>query len=140
MTANFKIKNFIAVEFEGRELDLHNNFSFVSCSYDKQSDKLEVHFNKSNGDWVPKDEFDKLTFTLSKIHYLKTIDPKPELISDDHCLAGITYYYSDDRDDNTGHLDREKVELGDDLIFTFESDRVIRVNCDSVTLKTEKQN
>ncbi len=140
MTSNFKIRNFIEVVFEGRELDLHNNFSFVTYCYDKQADELKVHFDKANGDWVPTDEFDKLTFTLSKIHYLKTVEPKPEIITDDNCLSGITFYYSDDREDNSSLLDRERPESEDDIIFTFESDRVIRVNCDTVTLKAEKLN
>jgi hypothetical protein len=140
MTSNFKILNFIEVEFEGREFDLHNNFSFITYSHDKQTDELKIYFDKSNGKWVPKDELDKLTFTLSKIHYLTAIDPKPELIADDGCLSGITFYYSNDREDNSSLLDRQQPESQDDIIFTFESNRVIRVNCDTVTLKTEKLN
>lgn len=139
MTSNFKIRNFIEIEFEDKEFDLHNNFSFVDYSHNKQSDELKIYFEKSSGDWVPKDEVDKLTFTLSKIHYIQTTDPKTELIADDHCLSGITYYYPDDRKDNSGLLDKAEPESGDDIIFTFESDRVIRVNSDTVTLQTEKR-
>ncbi|CAN5364289.1 hypothetical protein BH10BAC1_BH10BAC1_03060 [soil metagenome] len=138
MTSNFKIRNFIAIEFEGRELDLHNNFSFATYSYDKKADEIKICFNKSKADWVSKNEFHKLTFTLSKIHYVQTIDPNPEIINDDHCLSGITFFYPGDRDDNSGLLNREQPESGDDIIFTFESDRVIRVNCDTVILQTEK--
>jgi len=54
MTSNFKIRNFIEVEFDGQEFDLHNNFSFVTFSHDKQTDELKIYFCKSNGDWVSK--------------------------------------------------------------------------------------
>jgi hypothetical protein len=137
MTSNFKIQNFIEVEIDGRTIDLHNNFSFIRYSHNTVMDELIIYFHKSTGNWVPPGEFDRLTFTLSKIHYLKTSEPDPELLADDHCLSGITYYYPDDREENFGYLDRELPEMGDDIIFTFQSDRVIRANCDNVTLKAE---
>ncbi len=138
MTSNFKIHNFIEVEIDGRTLDLHNCFSFVTYTHSASADELSICFHKSTGDWIPADEFDKLTFTLSEINYLKTIEPDPELIANDHCLAGVTYYYPDDREENFALLDRSLPEMGDDIIFTFYSERVIRANCRSVTLKAEK--
>lgn len=137
MTTNFKISSFTEINHKGRELDLHNNFSFVSFSHDEKANEMKIYFNKSKGDWVPKNEFAKLTFTLSNISYLKTIDPRPELIADDACLAGITFFYSEDREDNYGLLDQMQPKPGDDIIFTFESDRVIRVNCETVTVEGE---
>ena len=136
MTTNFKILTFTEIEFNGRELDLHNNFSFVSFIHNEAANELVIQLEKAIGDWVPQNESKKLTFTLSNIHYLKSLDPKPEYISDDHCLAGITFYGSGDRDENFSLVDQPLPKAGDDIIFTFESDRVIRVNCDSVTLTT----
>lgn len=125
MTSNFQISSFTEIDFNGRELDLHNNFSFVSFSYDKKVDEIKIYFDKSHGDWVPKNEFEKLVFTLSKISYLKTIDPNPAMIEDDKCLAGITFFYSDDREENYALLDQTQPKPDDDIIFTFESERVI---------------
>lgn len=138
MVTNFKIHNFIEVVFDGRILDLHNNFSFVSYSHNTHTDELTLCFRKSTGTWVPTDEFDQVTFTLSQIRHLKTIDPDPVLLADDHCLSGITYYYPDEREENYCLLSRELPETGDDIIFTFHSDRVIRANCASATIKAER--
>ena len=137
MTSNFKIHNFIEVEIEEHTIDLHNNFLFITYAHNEPANELNIYFHKSKGDWVPLDEFDILTFTLSEIHYLKTIDPSPEFLNDDQYLAGITFYYPDDREENFNLLYRQLPELEDDIIFTFESDRVIRANCESVTLKAE---
>ncbi len=137
MTSNFKIHNFIEVEIDGHTLDLHNDFSFITYTHSILTNELTIYFHKSKGKWVPSDEFDRLTFTLSKMHHLKIINPNPELLTEDHCLSGITYYYPDDREENFGLLDHELPEMGDDIIFTFQSERVIRANCESVTLKVE---
>jgi hypothetical protein len=134
LDSNFKIRNFIEVEIEGRVLDLHNNFDFTGYEIDKISNDINLYFEKSDGDWVSADEVNKLIFTLQNVHYLKTIAPNQELISDDNCLAGITYFYQEDREENYGLLDKELPGPQDDIIFTFESERVIRANCENVTL------
>jgi hypothetical protein len=137
MRTNFQIKSFTEINFLGRHIDLHNNFTFRPIRINPTDTELKIQFDKSDGDWVPDDEFNKLTFTFNKINYCKTIDPDPKYISDDNSLAGITYFNSDDRDENYGLIDKSVPNLGDDIIFTFESDRVIRVNCDELTLTAE---
>lgn len=138
MTTNFKILTFTEIEFDGRSLDLHNNYSFVSVLKNKTTNQVIIYFEKAQGDWVPENELTKLAFTLSNIHYLELIEPLPERILDDHCLAGITFFDSDDRKENYALIDQPLSKTGDDIIFTFESDRVIRANCDSVILTIQR--
>jgi hypothetical protein len=134
MDINFKISSFTEIEYKGQEFDLHNNFSFESYSMNREKSELRIFFKKSDGDWVPKDEPGNLTFILSEIKYLKTVEPSQEYFEDDSILAGITFFWADDRAENYGLLEQETPNPGDDIIFTFESDRVIRANCNSVTL------
>ncbi len=134
MESNFRIHNIIEVEIEGRVLDLHNNFEFIGYENDKNSDNIHIYFEKSAGDWVPATEVNKLIFTLRNVNYMHTIAPDEALMCDDYCLSGITYFYHDDREENFSYLDKELPGPQDDIIFTFESDRVIRANCESVTL------
>ena len=134
LESNFKIHNFIEVEIGGRVLDLHNNFDFTGYQTDKFSNDINLYFKKSEGDWVPVNEVDSLIFTLKNVTYQKTIAPNQDLIKDDNCLAGITYFYQEDREENYALLDKELPDPQDDIIFTFESERVIRVNCENVTL------
>lgn len=50
-------------------------------------------------------------------------------------MSGFTYYYPDDRDVHFGLLNRELPEIGDDIIFAFQKERVIRAKCETVTLR-----
>jgi hypothetical protein len=138
MITNFKIISFTEIEFNGKELDLHNNYSFVSVSTNEIENQVIIHFEKAKGNWVPANEFQRLTFTLSTIHYLKLIDPEPACISDDSCLAEITFFNSVDREENYAFTNQLFPHPGDDIIFTFESDRVIRVNCEEVIVSGEE--
>jgi hypothetical protein len=134
MTTNFKISSFTEIDFNGRVLDLHNNYSFINFKQNNDTSEIKIYFDKAKGDWVPKNEFDKLTFTLTNVHYLKTIEPNTELAVDDNCLAGITFFTADDRVENYALVDQADPKSNDDIIFTFESDRVIRVCCDNCSL------
>ncbi|MBC7864156.1 MAG: hypothetical protein IAF38_14360 [Bacteroidia bacterium] len=137
MRTNFEIKSFTEIEFEGKLLDLHNNFSFVSDSFDKNQNALKLSFKKASGNWVPQNELKNLTFIFAQINYLKAIAPKPENAEDDHCLAGITFFNSEDRMENYSLTEKPFPGPDDDIIFTFESDRVFRINCEAIKLIAE---
>lgn len=137
MTSNFIIKSYTEIEFNGRHIDLHNNFSFVPASFQQSNNIIKFHFNKSEGTWVPKNELNKLSFTFTDVNFLKTIPPGSGYIDDDYCLANITYYDSEDREENYWLTDKPEPSENDDIIFTFESDRVIRINCSKVELRAE---
>lgn len=134
MITNFKIINPTEIEFNGQELDLHNNYDFKGFIHDKDTNQISLHFDKSKGDWVLTSDLNKLTFTFTNIKYFKAIVPNANWLEDDSCLAGITFFPADNREENYGFIDQTQAKLNDDIIFTFESDRAIRISCDTVSL------
>jgi len=132
--SNFRIRNFIEVEIDGRFFDLHNNFDFTGYEVNETANEINLYFEKSKGNWVPANEVNKLVFTLQNVNYLNTIPPNQEMIANDTCLASITYFYHEDRKENYGLLDKELPGPEDDIIFTFESERVFRANCEKMTV------
>jgi len=134
MKTNFKIISFTEIELNGIELDLHNNFDFISANTEISDKQISLHFRKSTGDWAIKTEYQNLYFILDNYTFLKQIDPNPEFIEDDSCLSGITFFDNDFREEDYGLIEREVPNESDDIIFSFESERVIRVNCEILTL------
>lgn len=137
MKTNFKIISFTEIEFNGVELDLHNNYEFIYGQTEISAHQISLYFRKSNRDWAIHAAYQNLCFVLSNYNFLKQIDANPELIEDDFCLSGITFFDSDFRENDYGLMDRTLPNESDDIIFSFESDRVIRVNCETVTLITQ---
>ena len=74
-----------------------------------------------------------LIFILDNYTFLNQIKPKAEFIEDDICLSGITFFDNNCREGNYGLMERMLPNESDDIIFSFESERVIRVNCETVT-------
>lgn len=137
MKTNFKIISFTEIEFSGIEVDLHNNFDFIAESIKISDKRITLHFRKSKGDWAANTKFKNLYFILDNYTFLKQIDPRVEFIEDDSCLSGITFFDNDFRDEDYGLIEREIPNEGDDIIFSFESERVIRANCETITLTTD---
>ncbi|MEA5406035.1 hypothetical protein VB776_24060 [Arcicella sp. DC2W] len=134
MKTNFKIISFTEIEFNGIKLDLHNNFEFISANTEISYKRISLHFRKSTGDWAINAEYHNLYFILDNYNFLKQIDINPEFIEDDFCLSGITFFDNDFREEDYGLIEREVPNESDDIIFSFESERVIRVNCETLTL------
>ncbi|HLO37206.1 MAG TPA: hypothetical protein VK173_01815 [Lacibacter sp.] len=137
MKTNFKIISFTEIEFNGLELDLHNNYDFIPSNTEISDKRMTLHFRKSKGDWAVNTKYQNLYFILENYTFLKQIDPKPEFMEDDSCLSGITFFDNDFREEDYGLMEREIPNESDDIIFSFESERVIRANCNTLTLKAE---
>lgn len=86
---------------------------------------------------VVKQRFVHTTEATDLYTFLKQIGPKAEFAADDFCLSGITFFDSNFREEDYGLIERAMPNEGDDIIFSFESDRVIRVNCEAITLNAE---
>jgi len=137
MKTNFKIISFTEIDFNGIELDLHNNFDFIAENTEISEKQIILHFRKSKGYWATNTKFENIYFIINNYNFLNQIDPQIEFIQDDTCLSGLTFFDSDFREENYGLIDRAVPKESDDIIFSFESERVIRVNCDSIILKAE---
>jgi hypothetical protein len=139
MTVNFEIEDNYALNFNGRHIDLHNNFDFDNYEYKIVDRQLELTWTKSSGDWVDKNEFLKLTFIHSNVFFLNIgyDNEKYEYPKDDRCLGEISFFPSSDRQINYGHLIQDKPKDGDDIIYIFQTEHFIRVGCDKIQLVTE---
>jgi len=128
MKSNFRIISTTEIEFNDVELDLHNNFDFILEDLTVQEKQIILRFKKSRGDWAREVKYQTLNFVLDNCSFFKHVDAEPEFITDDQCLAGITFMDSDFREEDNALIDREEPNPSDDLIFSFESGRLIRVN------------
>ena len=135
MRCNFKIISFRDVEIDGRLIDLHNNFHFVGFAYDVSLDTFVINFKKGIGTWIPEDELEAVKFLHRKISFLNihsiTENAYPE---DAKTLSEITFYPSSERNENNNFMERNTPDPADDLIYSFLQGKLIRINCEEVTL------
>ena len=87
MQTNFEIEENYAINFNGIHIDLHNNFDFKKIS--EIDDSIHIEFNKTKGDWVNKNEFDKIIFQHKKINFKRISIDK---LNPSKNLNEITFY------------------------------------------------
>ena len=70
MIVNFEIEYSTELKFEGRLIDLHNNFDLIGYEYKSTDRQLILKLAKAMGDWVDKSEFTNLTLTHINVFFL----------------------------------------------------------------------
>lgn len=136
MTTNFEIKENYALNFEGRHIDLHNNFNFTGFRYDVVKCELVLSWLKSTGDWVGKDELNALTLTHLSVSFLNILNTDTKN-ADAHCLADLGYNPSSERGDGSAFTTQSVPEEGDDIIYNFQNGETIQIGCAEITLTVE---
>jgi hypothetical protein len=136
MIVNFEIHENVHLHYNGRVIDLHNNFDFISFNYDVKSRELKLTFMKSSGDWVEEEELSSVVIVHSNVFYyaLGYDNEIYEFPEDDKSLAGITFIASSEREINNELYSRVKPESGDDVLYIFETEHYIRIGCDNIVL------
>jgi hypothetical protein len=139
MTVNFKIDDNFGLSYDGRHIDLHNNFDFVGYDYKIADRTLTLTWTKSIGEWVSQDEFLKLSLFHSNVFFLRIgYDNKEyEYPDDDKCLGSVSFFPSSDREINNGYVYQSLPKEGDDIIYSFQTEHFIRVGCDKIKLVVE---
>lgn len=139
MITNFSIKDNYALMFDTREIDLHNNFDFISCDYAIAERRLTLTWIKSQGDWVPKGEYARLRLIHHNVFFLYLgYDNKEYLYpNDDKCLSAISFFPSTERHINDNFMIQEFPREDDDILYLFEGEQSIRVGCKRVELVVE---
>jgi hypothetical protein len=64
MKVNFDIIDNYALTYEGRHIDLHNNFDFIGFDYNVAEREVRLNWKKSSGEWVDKNKI----FTITSFH------------------------------------------------------------------------
>jgi len=135
MKVNFDIKDNHAIEIAGRYIDLHNNFDFVGFHYNVADREIKLHWKKSNGDWVDKNEISSLLLTHKAVTFLRVIEQDDKSINeDDSCLGEITFFPSTAREINDSIVSQPKPNDGDDILYFFENGQLIRIHCKEIEL------
>ncbi|MBK0401441.1 hypothetical protein I5M27_00510 [Adhaeribacter sp. BT258] len=137
MKVNFELVENYAINFEGRHIDVHNDYDFVSFDFDIVSQILKLNWIKSDRNRITFNEI--LDFTL--IHYevnFLNIMPRDSkaLNSDDSCLLDFTFFPSTERDINDSLMIQNLPHNLDDIIYTFAGGQIIRVNCSEIKFVT----
>ncbi|WP_459212632.1 hypothetical protein [Aquimarina rhabdastrellae] len=136
MKVNFKISENCAVLYHGRHIDLHNNFLFNK--YIEENDCIKVFFKRSDGHWVEEDEFKTLVFICTNTSYFYYEEGDNSIYpEDENILSYITFFPKRERDINDAYIDRKDglPQENDDIIFSFENEKTIRINCESIRLE-----
>lgn len=133
MIVNFEIENHYVVQFQGRHIDLHNNFDLVEI-LDFQ-DSLEMEFRKSAGDWAKKEDLNKLLFSFKNISY-KYEEAGEEIAhsKDWQILGNLSFFPNNMRDVNDGIIPQKLPKEQDDIIFFFENGSLLRIHCKEIIL------
>jgi len=140
MKANFEITDNHALTFEGRHIDLHNNFEFVGFEYNVADREIKLNWKKSNGDWVDKNEFSTLLLTHKEVTFLKVINQEEKsTYVEDSCLGDITFFPSTVRELNDRTILRSTPNEDDDILYLFENGQLIRIHCEEAELKVSKE-
>lgn len=135
MKVNFDIIDNHALTVPGQHIDLHNNFDFVGFDYNIADRVINLHWKKSSGDWVDKNEFSSLVLTHKTVTYLKVIDQdENSTYEDDSCLDEITFFPSTAREINDSIVPQSKPNNGDDILYFFENGQRIRIHCKQIEL------
>jgi hypothetical protein len=136
MKVNFDITDNYALNFEGRHIDLHNNFEFVGFDYNVADREIKLYWKKSNGDWVDKNEFSSLVLTHITVTFLKVIDQDEKSnYEDDSCLGEISFFPSTAREFEDSMIPQSKPNDGDDIKYFFENGQQIIIHCDQIELR-----
>jgi hypothetical protein len=135
MKVNFDIQDNHAIEIAGRHIDLHNNFDFIGFDYNVADREIKLHWKKSSGDWVDKNEFSSLVLTHKDVIFLRVIDQdENSTYEDDSCLGEITFFPSTAREINDSIIPQKKPNDGDDILYFFENGQLIRIHCKEIEL------
>ncbi|MDP4208553.1 MAG: hypothetical protein Q8928_07040 [Bacteroidota bacterium] len=135
MKVNFDIIDNHALNFNGRCIDLHNNFDFVGFDYNIANRQLKLSWTKSKGNWVDKDELINLVLVHNSVTFLTITDQdENSSFEDDSCLGEITFFPSTAREVNDSIVPQQKPNDGDDILYFFENGQAIRIHCEQIEL------
>lgn len=136
MIVNFDIKDNFALNYEGREVDLHNNFDFIGFDYNVAERQVQLRWKKPVGHWVDNNEISSLCLIHKAVNYLMVIEQdENSTYADDSCLGEITFVPSTLRDLNDIIVPQSEPSEEDDILYLFENGQRIRIHCKELELR-----
>jgi hypothetical protein len=105
----------------------------VGLNQDITNKVLRLLWVKTNGDWVSEKEFNTIELVHEGISFL-LINSETGISIEDKTLNSIGYFPSNERHINDSITNRNKPQKDDDIIYLFENEQFIRVNCFEIKL------
>lgn len=129
MKKNFTIVDYVAIEFQGVYLDIHNNYELLSVCYDRSISKATIiwaPFDNNNGDLKSL----SLYFLDVSAFHCNLSD------KEDGSVLRFAGYVSDDEFGVTSDsfIPEEEAVNEKAIIFSFEDKSSISVKCTEVIL------
>lgn len=136
---NFNIEGNHAVNFNGRQIDLHNNFDFVGFKYSSKTNNLYLIWLKSEGEWISSDEFNEVEIAFKNVTFLKVRrdELKKGGAGSSKTLSLLGYLHPDDVEIMDGSLDEIEANSDYHMIFLFEDNLAIKVGSSRAICKVK---
>jgi hypothetical protein len=135
MTTNFKIIDNYALEINGRLIDIHNNFDFVTYDYCTKENQVKLFCRKGSGNWIDKEEIKEIVLVHSDVNNF-IIENQNEHSEDS--ITEITFYQIDEFRKPEELTLREKPNENDEIFYIFESGKVMRISCSEIKLELNR--
>lgn len=140
---NFSISDdFISLNYNGENIDLHNNYDFTDFSHEIESNKAECIFNKRDDEWVPKTSINNLTLRFENVSsvFHKSHDddyPVDYLEKDQGSVDMIGYSYDTD-EIMAGVTDNVSSNELPSMLIVFVTGKAIKIVANSVEIIVNK--
>jgi len=122
------LKGLTKILLEGQEFDLHNDYAFTQIDYRIAARQLQLHWVRSDGDWIRPGMPPALTLVCEGVHVLKIRESGDgEHVNGEKCLSSIGFMWNAMRDDMDGVASHEASEGCTDLALMFMSDLSIKI-------------
>ena len=108
----------------------------MGFAYDVSLGTFVINFRRGTGTWIQQNELDTIQFLHSGISFLNIQKVgENDYLEDSKTLSEITFYPSSERNENDNFMERSSPEPADDLIYSFLQGKLIRINCEEVSLQ-----
>lgn len=136
MTKNFDIKQMIEIrDREQRVHDIHNNYDFKEVKLNSVAEaRLEICFDKTEGDWVSESDPEKITFVFEGVKYLEF---SKGFFTEETTTVDEMGYKDPEDFDYDWLMDEEHFTGGQHFVFRFVYDEHIRIFAERIELLTE---
>ncbi|MCJ8313214.1 MAG: hypothetical protein MJK11_09625 [Pseudomonadales bacterium] len=138
---NFELADdFIAIDYNGEYLDLHNNYDFYGFEYITSKRKLIFTWNRSNKEWVSKTSPNQIVLEFNGVSLFKCKERDGETpFSEDDCLSSIGFIGNDLIDEIEG-FSQSKPTIGcEHLNLSFESGFAVKIEALDVVCNTKSK-
>lgn len=125
-----------ALVWDGRTIDLHNNFDFDRFDYSATDGTISLSWRRCEGDWVADDDPASVQVIFASVHFLKVeVGPcaEPAVPS---TLEYAGYLSAEDVTIMNGCLERNEVQGDYHFIFGFEGGMTVKIGARSGYVET----